>query len=192
MFISISPFALTPLPVAFGVPWLIKLENLFGRSTADQDAKNGIYRYSKGSIIFSQFGSLMLGMSWFLAIPLHEIANGSWIELSALPQITSVLILWFALECLLFGLSLYIERYTIKLDDRTLTVSAFGSRTIRYVDIIKFAVEPRARQSKRLKITVAKGNDVIFPGSLPKFDELVIDLRQHLSGAARTIQSDAA
>ncbi len=83
-------------------------------------------------------------------------------------------------ECLLFSLVLYMEYYTVKLNDQTLTISAFGSRTIRYVDIIKIVVEPRARQSKRLKLTVSKAKDGIIPGSLPKFDELVIDLRQRV------------
>ena len=184
MFTHISPYALTPLWVALLTPWLMKLVNLVGRSTADQDAKNGIYRYSKGIIITSQFFLILLPMLPFLIFPLREIENGSWLESGPLPQVIGALILWFACVCLLFSLLLYIERYTIKLDDQTLTISAFRSRTIRYVDIIKFAVEPRARQTTRLKLTVSKGNDVIIPGSLPKFDELVNDLHQHVYGGS--------
>lgn len=180
MLMGISPYALTPLAVAFGVPWLIKLENLFGRSSADQDAKNDIYRYSKGSIVFSQFFIMLFAMLWFFVFPLRDIANGSWVGSASLTQISSILFAWLVCECLLFSLVLYMEYYTVRLNDLTLTISAFGSRTIRYVDIIKIAVEPRARQSKRLKLTVFKGKDVIIPGSLPKFDELVIDLRQRV------------
>ena len=126
---------------------------------------------------------MLFAMSWLIVFPLRDIANGSWIGSGSLTQILSVLLMWLASEILLFSLVLYMEKYTIKLDDQTLTISAFGSRTIRYVDIIKIIIEPRARQSKRLKLTVAKGNDVIIPGSLPKFDELVIDLRQRLKAA---------
>ena len=182
MLIGISPYALTPLAVAFGVPWLIKLENLFGRSSADHDAKNGIYRYSKGSIVFSQFFIMLFAMLWFFVFPLRQIEDGSWIGSHTLTQISSILFVWLACECLLFSLVLYMEYYTVRLNDLTLTISAFDSRTIRYVDIIKIVVEPRARQSKRLKLTVSKGKDVIIPGSLPKFDELVIDLRQRVGG----------
>lgn len=181
MLANIPPSIILPISVAFGVPLVTKFVNLFGRDSADQDAKNGIYRYSKGAIAFMQLSIILWEAMFFLVFwPIRDILNGSWADSLSLAQISFVVIAQPGCAFLLLILWLYVERFTIKLEDQILTISAFGSRIIRYSDITNIAVERRARGASRLRIDLLKSNDITIPDSLPKFDELVIDLRQHV------------